>query len=84
MNNRILYLSALVAVTATTLVACSDKKNPTTPTPPPVVSATLTAPKLDSPALNEQLGTLEIPFVFDSLAKGTEIVSRASATGMRP
>ena len=58
MKNRILYLSALVAVTATTLVACSDKKSPTTPTPPTVVSATLTAPKLDSPALNEQLGTL--------------------------
>src|SRR3954467_13351339 len=37
--------------------ACSGKKaaTPTTPTP---VAATLTAPKLDSPALNEQLATL--------------------------
>jgi hypothetical protein len=56
-KNRILYQAALVAVTAATLVACGGKKA-TTPTTPTPVSATLTAPKLDSPALSEQLATL--------------------------
>ena len=58
MKNRILFRSALVAVTAATLVACGSDKKVTTPTTPTPVSATLTAPKLDSPALNEQLSTL--------------------------
>jgi len=56
-KNRILYQAALAAVTAATLVACGGKKA-TTPTTPTPVSATLTAPKLDSPALSEQLATL--------------------------
>jgi hypothetical protein len=55
-KNRILYQAALVAVTAATLVACGGKK--ATPTAPTPVSASLTAPKLDSPALSEQLATL--------------------------
>lgn len=57
MKNRILYQSALIAVMAATVVACNDKKaaTPTTPTP---VSATLTAPKPDSPAANAQTDTL--------------------------
>jgi hypothetical protein len=56
-KNRILYPAALVAVTAATLVACGGKKT-TTPTAPTPVSASLTAPKLDAPALSEQLATL--------------------------
>jgi len=56
-KNRVLYLSALVAVTAATLVACNNKKTPTTPTPTPA-AATLTAPKLDAPAANAQTDTL--------------------------
>jgi hypothetical protein len=56
-KNRILFQAALAIATAATLAACSGKKaaTPTTPTP---VSATLTAPKLDSPGMSEQLATL--------------------------
>ena len=58
MKNRALFPAALAIVAAATIVACGDKKTttPTTPTPP--ASASLTAPKLDSPGLNEQLATL--------------------------
>ena len=56
MNNRILAPAAFAAVLAALSVACgSSKTTPTTPTP---VSATLTAPKLDSPAANAQTDTL--------------------------
>jgi hypothetical protein len=57
-KNRILLQAALVAVTAATIAGCGDKKTPTTPTTPPVVSATLTSPKLDSPAASGQTDTL--------------------------
>ena len=57
MNKRILVPAACAVVVAATLVACGDKKTPTTPTPTPV-AATLTAPKLDSPAANAQVDTL--------------------------
>lgn len=58
MNNRfsMLVLSA-VATAAAVTVACSGKKT-TTPTTPTPVAATLTAPKLDSPASVSQLDTL--------------------------
>ncbi|MEO6239575.1 MAG: hypothetical protein ABIQ52_21475 [Vicinamibacterales bacterium] len=58
MNRRTLIPAACAAITATlVLAACgSEKSTPTTPTP---VSATLTAPKLDSPSANAQLDTLK-------------------------
>ena len=56
MNKRILVPAACAAVLAALSVACgSSKTTPTTPTP---VSATLTAPKLDSPAASAQTDTL--------------------------
>jgi len=56
-NKRILVPAVCAVVAAATLVACGDKKQtPTTPTPTP--SATLTAPKLDSPAASAQTDTL--------------------------
>ena len=58
MKNRILLQAALVALTAATIVGCGDKDSPTTPTPPPVVAPTLTAPKLDSPVASGQTDTL--------------------------
>ena len=58
MKNRILLQAALVALTAATIVGCGGKDTPTTPTPPPVVAATLTAPKLDSPSASAQTDTL--------------------------
>jgi hypothetical protein len=55
-NNRILVRAACAAVVAALAIACgSSKSTPTTPTP---VSATLTAPKLDSPAAGAQTDTL--------------------------
>ena len=57
MKKRILVPAICAVVAAVTLVACGgDKKTPTTPTPP--ASATLTAPKLDSPAASAQTDTL--------------------------
>lgn len=47
----------MAVAVATTIVACGGSK-PVTPTTPTPVSASLTAPKLDAPALSEQLGTL--------------------------
>lgn len=57
MKNRILFQAAVaVAVTVLTAACGSDNKPaPTTPTP---VAATLTAPRLDSPAANAQTDTL--------------------------
>lgn len=56
MKHRILVPAACAAILAALSVACgSSKSAPTTPTP---VSATLTAPKLDSPAANAQTDTL--------------------------
>jgi hypothetical protein len=55
-KNRILVSAACAAILAALTVACgSSKPAPTTPTP---VSATLTAPKLDSPAAGAQTDTL--------------------------
>jgi hypothetical protein len=57
-NNRFSMLVISAVVTAAALaVACSGKKT-TTPTTPTPVAATLTAPKLDSPAMREQMSTL--------------------------
>jgi hypothetical protein len=56
-NKRILVPAACAVLVAATLVACGDKKTPTTPTPPPA-SASLTAPKLDSPTASAQTDTL--------------------------
>jgi hypothetical protein len=56
-NNRILFQTAFVAAIAAGVIGCSDKKTPTAPTPPPV-AATVTAPKLDSPAGGAQTDTL--------------------------
>jgi hypothetical protein len=53
-NSTILRFGTLVT-TATLAAACGGKDAPTTPTP---VAATLTAPALDAPAMNEQLDTL--------------------------
>lgn len=57
MKNRILFQTAVVVAVAAGVMACSDKKTPTAPTPPPV-PATVTAPKLDSPAGGAQTDTL--------------------------
>ncbi len=54
MNSTILRFGTLVT-TAALAAACGGKDAPTTPTP---VAATLTAPALDAPAMNEQLDTL--------------------------
>jgi hypothetical protein len=55
-KHRRIFQAAIAVVVTATLVACGDKKStPTTPTP---VSATLTAPKLDSPAAGAQTDTL--------------------------
>jgi hypothetical protein len=53
-----LVQAAAAAAVAAITCACGGSKSttPTTPTPPP--AATLTAPKLDSPAANAQLDTL--------------------------
>jgi hypothetical protein len=54
--NRILIQAASAAALAVLIVACGgDKPAPTTPTP---VSATLSAPRLDSPAAGAQTDTL--------------------------
>jgi hypothetical protein len=57
-KHRILYQAALAVTAAAATLSCSGSKTATTPTPPPPPAATLTAPKLDSPAASEQLGTL--------------------------
>lgn len=57
MKNRILVTAACAVVGAALTVACGSSK-PTTPTTPTPVAATLTAPKLDSPAANAQTDTL--------------------------
>ena len=57
MNYRTFTLVAITAVVLPAVAACSGKKaSPTAPAP--VVAATLGAPKLDSPAMREQLSTL--------------------------
>jgi hypothetical protein len=57
-NNRILGRAAGAAALAAVAMACGSSKSSTPTTPTPTPSATLTAPKLDSPALAEQLATL--------------------------
>ena len=57
MKNRILFQAALAATAGALVVACGGSK-PATPTNPTPATATLTAPKLDSPSANEQLDTL--------------------------
>jgi hypothetical protein len=55
-KHRILFQAAAAAALAGVIVACGGSKStPTTPTP---VSATLTAPKLDSPSASAQTDTL--------------------------
>ena len=56
MTHRILAQGAAAAALAGLIVACGgDKSTPTTPTP---AAATLTSPKLDSPAANAQMDSL--------------------------
>ena len=47
--------AAMIALSLLVVAACGSKQTPTAPT---VTSATLTAPKLDTPGANEQLDTL--------------------------
>jgi len=55
-THRILAQGAAAAALAGVIVACGgDKSTPTTPTP---AAATLTSPKLDSPAANAQMDSL--------------------------
>ena len=54
MKNRLIALTAVAAA----LSACGGSK-PTTPTTPAPVAATLTAPKVDTPATGSQLDTLK-------------------------
>jgi hypothetical protein len=56
-KNRILVRAASAAVVIALAIACGSSK-PTTPTTPTPVSATLTAPKLDSPVASGQTDTL--------------------------
>jgi hypothetical protein len=56
-KNRLIVLIAVPAAAAALVSACGGSK-PTTPTTPAPVAPTLTAPKLDSPAMREQLATL--------------------------
>jgi len=57
-KHRVLALIAVPAVAAAVATACGGSSKPTTPTTPAPVAATLSAPKLDSPAMREQLATL--------------------------
>ena len=57
MKNRLIVLIAVPAAAAALVSACGGSK-PTTPTTPAPVAATLTAPKIDSPATGSQLDTL--------------------------
>jgi hypothetical protein len=55
-KHRILFQTAIAVAATVTLAACGSKSStPTTPTP---VAATLTAPKLDSPAASAQTDSL--------------------------
>jgi hypothetical protein len=56
-KNRILVSAACAVILAALTVACGSSR-PSTPTTPTPVSATLTAPKLDSPAAGAQTDTL--------------------------
>lgn len=58
MKNRILVKAACAIVLTALAVGCGSDK-PATPTTPTPVAASLTAPKLDSPAANAQLDTLK-------------------------
>ena len=57
MKNRIIFLVFVAAAMSAVVTACGGDK-PTTPTTPAPVAATLTAPKVDSPATGTQLDTL--------------------------
>ena len=58
MKHRIIYQAALAVIVAAATLSCGGSKTATTPTPPPLPAATLSAPKLDAPAASEQLSTL--------------------------
>lgn len=57
MKHRTFFPAAIAVAVAATIVACGGSK-PATPTTPTPVSATLTAPKLDSPATGAQADSL--------------------------
>jgi len=65
-KNRILVRAASAAVVVALAIACGSSK-PTTPTTPTPVAATLTAPKLDSPAANAQTDTLRPTLIVQNV-----------------
>ena len=65
MKNRILVRAAAAALVMALAIACGSSK-PTAPTPPPA-AATLTAPKLDSPAANAQTDTLRPTLIVQNV-----------------